>query len=193
MKCKNCNAEILDDAKFCSNCGFKMESKNLCPNCGIEIEQGIKFCGSCGEQISGSFSTNHQQSKLKSGSTKQRVYVNKASQLSKASEIVKALLSNENLEYQEFPDSNGILIQARKPPKIWKTALGLEIAATIKLNKDGEDLIVNIGGGKWLDKAAGGTVFWFVFWPAILTTGWGIYIQQKLFKQIDNALIANLN
>ena len=197
MKCKNCNTEIKDDAKFCSNCGFKTDVRNLCPNCGMEIEQGIKFCGSCGaqinDQISGSFSTNHQQSKLSSGSTKQRVYVNKASQLSKASEIVKALLLNENLEYQEFPDSNGILIQAKKPPKIWKTALALEIAATTNLNKDGDDLIVNIGGGKWLDKAAGGVVFWFVFWPAILTTGWGIYIQQQLFKKIDNALIANLN
>jgi predicted nucleic acid-binding Zn ribbon protein len=196
VKCPNCNSEIDDDVKFCSNCGFKTKVINLCPICGIKIESGIKFCGNCGsklnDQINRSFGTISQTSTLKSGSTKQRVYSNKASQLNNASEIVKNILDNENLEYQEIPESNAILIQARKAPNIFKTALGLEIAASIKLSKINDDLVVDIGGGKWIDKAAGGAIFLFVFWPTIITTAWGIYIQQQLFMKIDNALIANL-
>ena len=196
MKCKNCNAEINDDAKFCSNCGQNLNSKNLCSSCGIEIEEGVKFCGNCGnlinDHVNNSFNINSQQSTLKSGSTKQRIYTNKASQLNNASEIVKKVLLSENLDYQEIPESNAILIQARKPPNIFKTLLGMEIAATIKITIKGNDLVINIGGGKWIDKAAGSAISWFIFWPTLLTTGWGIYIQQQLFKKIDNALIANL-
>ena len=183
---------------FCTTDSYKTNIKKTCPSCGVEIKNGQKFCGNCGfqltEQTNNYSNTNYHNLTLKqSGSTKNRIYPNKAELLFEAAEIVKEVLITENLEYQEFEEPNAILIQARKPPKIWKTLLGLEIAASIKLTKEGDDLVVNIGGGKWLDKAAGGAIFWFVFWPAILTTGWGIYIQQQLFKKIDNALIANLN
>ena len=51
MKCEKCNAELLDNAKFCIECGTKVEKQTYCVNCGALLPQGAKFCGSCGYKI----------------------------------------------------------------------------------------------------------------------------------------------
>lgn len=43
-----------------------------------------------------------------------------------------------------------------------------------------------------MDKAAGAAVAWFVFWPTILTTGWGVYMQKELLNKVDEALVRYL-
>ena len=37
--------------RFCSECGAKLQ--NTCPNCGKEVPQGAKFCLECGQRIGG--------------------------------------------------------------------------------------------------------------------------------------------
>lgn len=51
--CKNCGAQITDGAKFCPECGEKIETKtnNCCPKCGNEIESDEEFCSKCGENL----------------------------------------------------------------------------------------------------------------------------------------------
>lgn len=51
MKCPNCNAEISDTAKFCLECGNKIDNKSKCPKCGAEILENSKFCPECGNKI----------------------------------------------------------------------------------------------------------------------------------------------
>ncbi|MBQ6275645.1 MAG: zinc-ribbon domain-containing protein [Bacteroidales bacterium] len=51
MKCSKCNAEIDDDAKFCPECGSKIEKFAFCSNCGAKLEEGATFCSNCGEKI----------------------------------------------------------------------------------------------------------------------------------------------
>lgn len=41
---------IVSGAKFCNNCGAKLENK--CPQCGAEIPPGSRFCGACGTPLS---------------------------------------------------------------------------------------------------------------------------------------------
>lgn len=58
MKCPKCNANILDDSKFCVHCGTKIEAamENMpdtelitkCINCGAPLKPGAKFCPKCG-------------------------------------------------------------------------------------------------------------------------------------------------
>jgi hypothetical protein len=48
MKCPNCNAEISDTAKFCPECGNKIDSKRFCQKCGTELQANAKFCPECG-------------------------------------------------------------------------------------------------------------------------------------------------
>ena len=54
MLCPQCQFENVATAKFCVECGTKLES--VCPSCGIEVDGGHKFCHSCGHLLSGSSS-----------------------------------------------------------------------------------------------------------------------------------------
>lgn len=48
--CPSCKTQCDAGAKFCNNCGAKLENK--CPQCGAEIPPGSRFCGACGAPLS---------------------------------------------------------------------------------------------------------------------------------------------
>ena len=47
VPCVKCNAELREGAKFCSECGSSQE-KEKCSNCQAELSAGAKFCPECG-------------------------------------------------------------------------------------------------------------------------------------------------
>lgn len=49
MNCPQCNQANSPDAKFCMECGGKLELK--CTNCNTEYLEHAKFCMECGEQL----------------------------------------------------------------------------------------------------------------------------------------------
>lgn len=63
MICKNCGYENVKDAKFCENCGSKLEEikpqvkeekltdAKTCPKCGYENDIDAKFCEACGLKL----------------------------------------------------------------------------------------------------------------------------------------------
>jgi uncharacterized RDD family membrane protein YckC len=68
LKCPNCDFEIQDEAKFCSNCGSSIEQSKIkeaetakveelkplyCRNCGTQLVAGAIFCSSCGTSVKG--------------------------------------------------------------------------------------------------------------------------------------------
>ena len=52
-ECPHCHARLAGNAKFCTECGNKMEAKKraFCTECGKPITPGAKFCSSCGTKI----------------------------------------------------------------------------------------------------------------------------------------------
>ena len=50
--CKNCGATLVEGAKFCLECGTKIEliPKITCPHCGASVVEG-KFCIECGGSL----------------------------------------------------------------------------------------------------------------------------------------------
>ncbi|MBR1675864.1 MAG: SPFH domain-containing protein [Clostridia bacterium] len=46
--CPNCGKNVSAGAKFCPECGTKLNAKRFCVNCGAEITAGAKFCPECG-------------------------------------------------------------------------------------------------------------------------------------------------
>src|SRR5688572_2880797 len=54
IKCAKCGAANLANAKFCSDCGAKMESDTqtvTCAKCGAQVPTGSKFCNDCGTKV----------------------------------------------------------------------------------------------------------------------------------------------
>jgi rRNA maturation endonuclease Nob1 len=53
MRCPKCQFEILEGAKFCNECGSKLEI--TCSACGKKNPLNSKFCIECGHKITISF------------------------------------------------------------------------------------------------------------------------------------------
>ena len=53
--CSNCGSENIETAKFCVDCGQKIETnketENICYGCGTISPPGIKFCPECGQNL----------------------------------------------------------------------------------------------------------------------------------------------
>ncbi len=49
MKCPKCQFDNLEGAKFCNECGNKLEL--ACPECGKVNPPGSKFCNECGHDL----------------------------------------------------------------------------------------------------------------------------------------------
>jgi predicted amidophosphoribosyltransferase len=49
MKCSKCGSENRERAKFCNECGAKLEP--ACPKCGTKNRPESKFCDECGEPL----------------------------------------------------------------------------------------------------------------------------------------------
>jgi class 3 adenylate cyclase/tetratricopeptide (TPR) repeat protein len=55
MKCPKCGYDYPADARFCNECGEKLET--ACPVCGKTNPPDSKFCNGCGQSLSPSLST----------------------------------------------------------------------------------------------------------------------------------------
>jgi ribosomal protein L40E len=51
--CPNCNAPLAANAKFCPECGYKLQDKKFCAECGATLTPGAKFCPECGTKAAG--------------------------------------------------------------------------------------------------------------------------------------------
>ncbi|MFI5353760.1 MAG: zinc-ribbon domain-containing protein, partial [Candidatus Binatales bacterium] len=49
MLCTNCRIENLPDARFCSECGAKLDQS--CASCGTTNAPDAKFCRNCGARL----------------------------------------------------------------------------------------------------------------------------------------------
>jgi len=49
MKCPKCQFENTEGAKFCNQCGIKLEI--ICPKCSKTNQPGSKFCNECGHNL----------------------------------------------------------------------------------------------------------------------------------------------
>lgn len=89
-------------------------------------------------------------------------------------------LSSERFDSQVLSAEDGsTVIQVAKQGK-WRKFVGMSTALNVVLRHDRSCLDVEIGAGRWLDKAAAGTVSLFVLWPLAVTSAFGAWNQWKM-------------
>ncbi len=111
-----------------------------------------------------------------------------------ATVVERHLMLNEKMVAQLLPLEDGkFIIQGRAQSGKLKQFVGMDRAITVTLTPyENDNFYVEIGEGKWVDKAVMATVSLFILWPLAVTSGVGFYKQKKLPKNICAAIEAYL-
>lgn len=161
-----------------------------CPRCHIQVEAESLFCQKCGaplkQQVADVTPTstpegNHVQ-KIP-GSTSRR-YTCAEEDAVRVIQDVKGWLDSEGFDTQQVSaDDQSLLIQIKKRGG-WRDLVGMATSLNILFHHNNDMLTVEIGAGKWVDKAAVGTVSLFILWPLAITAGMGAWEQMKMPDKI---------
>lgn len=101
-----------------------------------------------------------------------------------------------SVQVMRFSDNMevGSVVQIRNVETDWKndvarTVMGGKLAVNIRLLPASDDLLVEIGNGKWLDKTFSGVIAWTIFAPLMIIPAVGAYRQKRLIDQIESELL----
>lgn len=106
---------------------------------------------------------------------------------------VKRWLDGEGFDSQQMlTDDDRVLLQVRRRGG-WRNFVGMATSLNIVFDAAEDTVTVEIGSGKWIDKAAVGTVSIFILWPLAVTAGYGAWEQMKMpdriFAYIGNRFV----
>lgn len=93
----------------------------------------------------------------------------------------------EGYKTQRLGTQDNLYVQIKKGGAA-RTIAGMDQALTVHMLKNGGNTAVSLGQAKWADKAVVGTVEFLIFWPLMVTAGYGIYEQHKLPGKIWNVI-----
>jgi len=114
--------------------------------------------------------------------------------INEVSDLVIKIIEGEKLIHQLLYGEDEIIIQAKRRENKIYNQLGLDITATIVLESLNNNLIVSIGGGRWIDKLNFKSMLLSrLLSIRALTTPFGIYLQTRLFKILDKEIESFLN
>jgi len=93
-------------------------------------------------------------------------------------------LVKEKFECQRLKtEDGGQLLQIQKVGG-WRKVIGMSTALNIVFRQVENTVNVEIGAGRWIDKAAVGTVSLFILWPLAFTAAFGAWEQMKMPSRI---------
>ena len=150
-----------------------------CPKCGKQAAKGQKFCPNCGTML------GDQAREIPEGSKKKsRKFICQSKQTSTVISDVKGWLDSQGFDSQQMKTENGGELLQIKKRGGWRDFVGMATSLNIVFYQSGDTLTVQIGSGKWVDKAAVGTVSLFILWPLAITAGFGAWEQMKMPEKI---------
>lgn len=95
-----------------------------------------------------------------------------------------AWLNQNNFDTQVLKTPEGkTLVQLSKHGG-WRKAIGMSTALNVLLSHHGSALTVEVGAGRWIDKAAAGTISIFILWPLMVTAAIGTWNQIKMPEKV---------
>lgn len=109
-----------------------------------------------------------------------------ASRFSELLDSTNNWLIGENFECQKLKtEDDAILLQIQKRGG-WRKLVGMSTALNIVFRQVENTVNVEIGAGRWMDKAAVGTVSIFILWPLAVTAGIGAWQQSNMPNRVYN-------
>lgn len=163
---------------------------NQCPHCHFPIEAEYRFCQRCGtplkppqgvDNIPVPSDGDHVQ-KIP-GSTSRR-YTCPEEDAIRLIQDVKGWLDSQGFDTQQLSaDDQSLLLQIKKRGG-WRDLVGMATSLNILFHHNADTLTVEIGAGKWVDKAAVGAVSLVILWPLAITAGMGAWEQMKMPDRI---------
>ena len=160
-----------------------------CPRCHFPVQAEYRFCQKCGaplKQQGGDFipapgDGDHVQ-KIP-GSTSRR-YTCPEEDAVRLIQDVKGWLDSQGFDTQQLSaDDQSLLLQIKKRGG-WRDLVGMATSLNILFHQNADTLTVEIGAGKWVDKAAVGAVSLVILWPLAITAGMGAWEQMKMPDRI---------
>lgn len=119
------------------------------------------------------------------------------SRFSELTAATQSWLSDEGFKCQKLqPENGGILFQIERVGE-WRKFMGMSTALNIAFHQVEDTVNVEIGAGRWMDKAATGAVAFLFLWPLAVIPGIGAWQQMKMpervFEFIAKFLHSNSN
>lgn len=114
----------------------------------------------------------------------QRMYHAPSLDLRELAGVVSDWFQNQKFEVQTLEAPGGGLVVQARQPEAWRSILGMSSALNVTMTPQGENLIVQMGAAKWVDKAAVGAVGVLIFWPALIPAAYGAWKQKQLPNQV---------
>jgi hypothetical protein len=168
---------------------FSPAAENIfCPKCGKQAAKGQKFCPNCGAMF------GEQPGEIpESSGKKSRKFICPSKQTSTVINDVKGWLDSQGFDSQQMKTENGGELLQIKKRGGWRDFVGMATSLNIVFYHSGDTLTVQIGSGKWVDKAAVGTVSLFILWPLAITAGFGAWEQMKMPERIFDYIGSRLH
>ncbi|MEM7656046.1 MAG: SHOCT domain-containing protein [Bacteroidota bacterium] len=113
-----------------------------------------------------------------------RTYSAPGLEMSQLLQSFEGWLSQENFRTQMLQTENGGTLVQVEQEGGWRKLTGMSTALNVVVEQSGDNLNVEIGEGRWLDKVAGGTVGMLLLWPLAVTTAIGAWNQSQMPKRV---------
>ena len=106
---------------------------------------------------------------------------------SRFSELItstQSWLSGEGFKCQKLQtEDGGTLLQIERVGE-WRKFVGMSTALNIVFHQVEDTMNVEIGAGRWMDKAATGAVAFLFLWPLAVIPGIGAWQQMKMPERV---------
>jgi hypothetical protein len=147
----------------------------FCQRCGAPLKQQVG-------DISGVPADDDHVQKIP-GSTSRR-YACPEEDTVRLINDVKVWLDSQGFDTQQVSaDDQSLLVQIKKRGS-WRDLVGMATSLNVLFHHNNETLTVEIGAGKWVDKAAVGAISLFILWPLAIPAGMGAWEQMKMPDKI---------
>jgi hypothetical protein len=191
--CPQCHTDVASDALFCPVCGKALQGAQSEAAARAATGTAPPALGMQPQPLTPAPYVPAASGLGRSGASHVRQYRCDPNNTMAVIANVRNWLVGQDYETQEMATADqGVLLQIRRRGG-WREIAGMATSVNVVFHQVAETLTVEIGAGKWSDKAVAGAVSLFVLWPLAVTAGFGAYEQAKLPEKILDYIAQQLS